>query len=157
MAGKAGQNGYPSPEQPKAIYVTGIAVISAKSADDFNKQSRELLGKGFKIFTGLESRSIEGEGFVFSQILITEDKTKEVPNITTVEEQCLVYESDPLIFNKMCAKAFKDEWFPSGLTEVKYDSGKRSVCFLQRFIKGAISIIVDPYSQSGGSKIIRPN
>lgn len=157
MAGKHGQNGYPAPEQPKAIYVTGIAVICAKSADDFNKQSKQLMSKGFKIFTGLESRSIEGEGFVFSQILITEDITKDVPNITVVEEQYLVYETDPVVFNSLCAKAFKDEWFPSGLTEVKYDSGKKSVCFLQRFIKGTISTILDPYNQSGGSKIIRPN
>jgi len=155
--GKAGQNGYPAPKQPGAIYVTGIAVISAKSADEFNNQSKQLMNKGFKIFTGLESRSIEGEGFVFSQILITEDTTKDVPNITLVKEQHLIYESDPVMFNELCAKAFKDEWFPSGLTEVKYDSGKRSVCFLQRFIKGTISTILDPYNQTGGSKIIRPS
>lgn len=155
--GEHGQNGYPAPEQPKAIYVTGIAVISARGADDFNNQSKQLMSKGFKIFTGLESRSIDGEGFVFTQILITEDPTKDVPNITNVEEQYLVYESDPSIFNKMCAKAFKDKYFPSGLTEVKYDSGKKAVCFLQRFIKGTISTIIAPYEKGDGSRIIRPN
>lgn len=145
--------GYPAPKAQRIENIRFIAIIHARTAEEFNAQSEKILKyEDVKPLEMAQFHHVE-DGIHITQRWVQDDKTAEGKLITKLTSQKLIMENSASEFNKKVMLALEDNWEFIGYDPmVKYNADAKGFVFSIILGKGESSNILLPY----GKAVIAP-